>query len=184
MRRWMAIGGLLVVTSSTAAPTSVARGWAEGAVRTCTTSQLKIGLVGSFAGLGESGGYIGFTNRASTRCRLTGWPTLVVLTRAGASTATQHVRSTQFGPNPLMKGVPVVTLRHGERAEAVFVAGDNPGPGKTTCPPSYRYLRVTPPGNSHSVLLSAWLPYLDGYLPACTRVWVSMVVPRSDLHHG
>jgi len=77
-----------------------------------------------------------------------------------------------------------VTLRQGERAEAVFDVGDNPGPGKTTCPPPYRHLRVTPPGNSRSVLVSAWLRSYGHYLPACTRIEVSMIVPASTLHRG
>jgi hypothetical protein len=89
-----------------------------------------------------------------------------------------------FGPRPNIAGIPVVALRHGEQADAVFTGSDVAGPGTTTCPPSYRHLRVTPPGSSRSVLLSAWLPYLDAYLPACGPIEVSMVVPASALYHG
>jgi hypothetical protein len=153
-------------------------------VRTCQTSQLKVKVVFSAVAAGTAGGYIGFTNRASAPCRLTGWPKFVALTRAGASTTALHVRSTMFGPRPTIKGAPVVTLRHGERADAGFTGGDNPGPGKTTCPPPYRHLRVTPPGNSRSVLISAWLPSYGHYLPACTQIEVSMIVPGSALYRG
>ncbi len=166
--------------SSTTTPTASVSPLSS--IRPCTTSELKIGLVRSFAAAGNVGGYIGFANRASAPCRLTGWPTLVALTGAGGSTTAVHVRSTMFGP--YVAGVPVVRLRHGEVAEAVFAGGDNPGPGETRCPSPYRHLRVTPPGNSHGVLVSAWLPYLDAYLPACTRISVTMVVPASDLHNG
>jgi hypothetical protein len=84
-----------------------------------------------------------------------------------------------FGPRPTIRGVPVVTLRHGGLAVAVFTGGDNPGSGKTRCGAPYRRLRVTPPGNFRSVELSAWLPYLDGYLPSCTRIEISFVVPNA-----
>jgi hypothetical protein len=93
-----------------------------------------------------------------------------------------------FGPygkgGLYIKGLPVVTLRHGERADAVFTGADDRYLGGRRCPSLYRHLRVTPPGNSHSVVLSAWNHDLNAYLPACTRIEVSMVVPRSALPHG
>ncbi len=145
-------------------------------VRTCATSALKTRLVNTGGAGGTAGGYIGFTNQAHVPCRLTGWPTLVAVSATGASTTAVRTRSTMFGPRPNMKGVPVVTFRHGERADAVFAVGGN-GIGNT-CPPPYRHLRVTPPGNSRSVLLSAWLPGLDAFLPACTQIEVTMIVRR------
>jgi len=166
------------------AASSIASRSESTSIGSCTTSELKIRLVSSGVAAGTVGGYIGFTNRGSVPCRLTGWPTLVALMRAGKSTPALHVRSTMFGPRPIIKGLPVVRLRHGERADAVFTGGDNPGPNETTCPPAYRYLRVTSPGSSRSVLLSAWLSSYGHYLPACTRIEVSMVVPASDLYHG
>jgi hypothetical protein len=89
-----------------------------------------------------------------------------------------------FGPSPTTKGVPVVTLGYGQRADAVFTGGDNPRPGEKTCPPPYRYLRVTPPGNSRSVLITAWLASYGHYLPGCTRIEVSVLVAASSLHGG
>jgi hypothetical protein len=178
------LAALLALASVTAAPTLAAREAANDSIRPCTTSELKIELVHSGAAAGTVGGYVGFTNRAGASCRLTGWPTLLAVTASGASTTARHVRSTMFGPRPSVKGIPVVTLQHGQRADIVFTGGDNPGPGKTTCAPGYRYLRVTPPGNSHAVLLSAWLPWLNAYLPNCGRIEVSMVVAASSLYHG
>jgi hypothetical protein len=115
-------------------------------------------MVRSAVAAGTVGGYIGFTNLASASCRLTGWPTVIAVPAAGPSARALHRRSTMFGPRPNIAGIPVVTLRHGEHADAVFTGSDVAGPGTTTCPPSYRHLRVTPPGSSRSVLLSAWLP--------------------------
>jgi hypothetical protein len=151
--------------------------------RTCTTSQLKVALVHSGAAAGTVGGYIGFTNQARRACRLSGWPTLIAVSATGASANAVHRRSTMFGPRP-MRGVPVVTLRYGERADAVFTTSDNPPPGKATCAPPYRQLRVTPPGNSRSVRVSAWLHGLNNFLPACTDIEVSMVVRASSLWRG
>jgi hypothetical protein len=150
----------------------------------CATEELRISTFHTGAALGTVGGYIGFTNRGSGPCRLTGWPSLVAITRAGTSKTAVHRRSTMFGPRPTIKGVPVVILRHGERADAVFTAGDNPGPGKSRCPPSYRYLRVAPPKNVRRVRLSAWLAGLNAYLPACTPIDLTFVVPSSKLYHG
>jgi hypothetical protein len=65
----------------------------------------------------------------------------------------------------------------------VFAGSDIPGAGHTRCPPPYSRLRVTPPGSSRSVVLSAWLPSLDAYLPACARLSVTMVVPASALQY-
>lgn len=148
-------------------------------VRTCPTSQLRIRLAKSLVAAGNVGGYVAFTNRAGVTCRLTGWPKLVAVTRAGASTTAVRVRSTMFGPRPNIRGVPVVTLRPGETADAVLAGSDLPGPGQARCPHPYRRLRVTPPGSARSVTLSAWLPGLDAYLPSCARIAVTMVVPAS-----
>jgi hypothetical protein len=153
-------------------------------VKACRGSELEITLVRSFVAAGNVGGSIGFTNRAANSCNLTGWPRLVAVTKTGASTTAKRVRTTMFGPRPDIVGVPVVKLRHGERAEAVFAGSDIPGPGETSCPPPYRRLRVTPLGNSQDVLLSAWLPNLDAYLPSCSRVVVTMMVPAAELRGG
>ena len=151
------------------------------AARTCATSQLRIRLAKSLVAAGNVGGYIAFTNRAGVTCRLTGWPRLVAVTRAGTATTAVRVRSTMFGPRPNLRGVPVVILRPGATADAVFAGSDIPGPGQARCPHPYRRLRVTPPGSARSVTISAWLPGLDAYLPSCARIAVTMVVPASAL---
>jgi hypothetical protein len=158
-----------------------ASGSQRSATRTCTTAQLTIRLTRSLVAAGNVGGYISFKNRRGATCRLTGWPTLVAVTRAGRSTTARHVRTTMFGPPSSLRGVPVVTLRPGQIAKVVFAGADNPGPGRTSCPPAYHRLRLTPPGSSRSVVLSAWLPSLNAYLPACARISVTMVVPPSAL---
>jgi hypothetical protein len=153
--------------------------------RVCTTAQLHVWMTRTGAALGTVGGYLAFTNRGPATCRLRGWPTLTAL-RPGASTTAVPVRATMLGPyaggtGPYVRGVPTVVLHPRWTAVAAFAAGDEPGPGETTCPPPYRKLRVAPPGNAASVLLPAWLPYYDHNLPSCTGIEVSMVVPASDM---
>ena len=145
---------------------------------TCTTSHLYIWVTHSGAALGTVGGYLAFTNRGST-CVLRGWPTLTAVGPGGTRTAVR-VRETMFGPQPTVKGVPVVRLRHGWTAVAAFTAGDN-GATSARCGPDYRTLRVTPPGNTQNATVSAWIAYYDHLLPSCTGIEVSMVVAASSL---
>jgi hypothetical protein len=182
-RQTLVVASLVALVITGCARAGGSQSGAQGAsLRTCTTSQLTIRVAHWFVGLTHTGGYIAFANRTRTPCRLTGWPTLLGITGTGAATAARHVRSSWYGPYTV-KGVPVVTVRRGQVAEAAFSGGDAPGPGQTTCPPPYRHLRITPPGNSRVVLLSAWFPPLARYLPSCVGIEVSMVVPAAALHH-
>ena len=156
---------------------------ARRVVAACTTSQLAIHPFHLGAALGTVGGYIGFRNTSWAPCSLTGWPTLVAIAPNGQTAKVLHSWSTMFGPNLRVKRAPTVILHHGERADAVFTAGDVPGPSGS-CPSPYRVLRVTPPNTTRSVQVSAWITGLDAYLPRCTGIYLSMVVPSADLYHG
>jgi hypothetical protein len=127
----------------------------------------------SGAAAGTVGGRIGFTNLASSPCRLHGCPVLAAVNAAGKSRTAVDKITTMFGPN--LKAAPLVVLKPHATAEAAFTGGDHSRSG--TCPPPYRLLRVTPPGNSEAVTIRAWIPYYDHYMPACTPIWVSEVVP-------
>jgi Protein of unknown function (DUF4232) len=134
------------------------------------------------AGLGTVGGRIAFTNLAAWPCRLRGWPVLRLVTAQGAVTVATDRLTTMFGPNVLT--VPPVILRRGATAEAVFTGGDNPLlPSEEMCP-SYRFLRVTPPGDSGTATLPAWIWYYGHDMPACAGIWISPVVPWADLYQG
>jgi Protein of unknown function (DUF4232) len=150
-------------------------------VRACDSRHLVIRVFHTAAAGGTAGGYIGFTNGARVPCRLSGWPTVVALTATGKETPAVRSHSTMFGP--YAKGVPVVTLRPGERADAVFTGAEITASGRA-CGARYRSLRVTPPGGSGSVLLSAWNAWLGRFMPNCGPLEVSMVVPASRLYHG
>jgi hypothetical protein len=145
-----------------------------GSLPVCRTSQLKIAIGPTGAVAGMSGGDLTFTNTGSADCQLTGWPQLVGVTASGTSNAAVEVHSTQFGP---FGGGTVSAVKIAARAAAAvaFIVGAN------NCPDSYRTLRVTPPGNTQSVEISAWLPQVNTYLPACAPINVSPLVIASQL---
>lgn len=85
-----------------------------------------------------------------------------------------------FGPDTM--AAPPVTLHPGAMVEAVFTGGDESGPGGAACPPPYRLLRITPPGNSQSVRIRAWIAYCHHDLPSCAGISVSEVVRPSAVN--
>jgi hypothetical protein len=165
-----------VKATNAAAITQMPRG-----THRCHTSLLRIRTFHSFAGLNHSGAYIAFTNHSRTACELKGWPKLLAITAAGRASKAVDSPAYSFEVTRTGIGVPIVKLSPGMRADAEFKAVD--GTSKK-CPPSYRRLRITPPGNTRSVVRSAWVRYLDAYLPACDGVAISPVLPASDLMGG
>lgn len=150
----------------------------------CRTSRLKIAIIRGGVAAGTIGGYLAFTNTGNDSCRLIGWPTVVAIAATGETSTAAKVPTTMFGPtNP---AVLRVTIRPGERADAVFTGHDVPAGSEDHCPPSYRQLKVTPPGNTQSAVIPAWLPApaLGLYMPACSPIAISQVVPSSALYHG
>jgi Domain of unknown function (DUF4232) len=154
----------------------------------CKVSELKVTLVHTGAVTGRLGGYIKFTNKGHTACRLDGWPKVIAQTSSGKSTeASRALHGTMLGgwqykpPHPVM-------LTPAASAYAVIEAGDLSSNSTTPCP-TYRWLRVRPPAGAEYVKLSAWLPGDATFLPACTsatgsaEIQVSAVVPLSDLAH-
>jgi hypothetical protein len=125
----------------------------------CPARQLKIRMIYGGPAAGSVGGFLDLTNKRREPCRLAGWPVLVARGPSGRTTAARTLGV--FG-GPALARPPVVTIRPGAQAVAVLSVADAPGPGMTSCPPPYRRLRVTPPGRSHSSVISAWIP-----APAC-----------------
>lgn len=161
---------------------------AASPLRRCSTGQLHIWLAHTGAAAGTVGGYLAFTNRGKTTCTLQGWPSLIA-SRPGASTTAIRKRETMFGPYEnvhgvarYVRGLPRVVLEPGRTAVAAFTASDV-GVGPTgACPPPYRQLRVTPPGSAMSAVISAWLGNgFAHFLPSCTGIYLSMVVPASGM---
>jgi hypothetical protein len=117
-----------------------------------------------------------------------GWPGVVALTAAGHATTLKHAQSTMYGAWQAPAQLPVVKLQPGESAYAVVAADDQPT-GNGNCPAPYVHLRVTPPGSSADVVVTAWLPGARTYLPACTSISgtptaeISAITPLSSLPH-
>jgi Protein of unknown function (DUF4232) len=138
------------------------------AASACVTSELKISLTATGALAGQAGGYLKFTNDSGTPCRMSGWPAVIGLTAAGQATRLEHRQSSMFGAWHYTAPPPVVTLRPGNSAYAIVAADDKPAGATGHCPAPYTRLKVSPPGDSESVTISAWLPGAVSYLPACT----------------
>jgi hypothetical protein len=152
-----------------------------GSIESCIASQLKVSISNSGALAGQAGGYLRFTNDSHTPCRMTGWPVVTGLTAAGTATLMQHAQSTMFGAWHYTAPPPVVTLQPGDSVYAVVVADDQPAGGQGRCPAPYVRLRISPPGGSGSVVISAWLPGAGSYLPACTSVNGSTTAETSTI---
>ena len=133
----------------------------------CVTSQLKISLTNTGALAGQAGGYLKFTNNSGTPCRMTGWPAVTGLTASGQATRLRHMQLSMFGAWHYSAPPPVVALQPGDSAYAIVAADDKPAGSSTRCPASYTRLRVSPPGDSGNVTISAWLPGAGSYLPSC-----------------
>jgi hypothetical protein len=99
---------------------------------------------------------------------MSSWPVVTGLTATGRATRLRSLRSTMFGAWHYTTPPPVVALRPGDSAYAIVAADDHPAGGSTHCPAPYVRLRVSPPGDSGSVTISARLPGAGSYLPSCT----------------
>jgi len=159
-------GAASSASSSAGTATSPASPSAVG-VDACVTAQLKISLTNTGALAGQAGGYLKFTNVSRTPCRMSGWPVVTGLTAAGQARRLRQLQSSMFGAWHYTAPPPVVTLQPGDSAYAIVAAVDKPTGGNSRCPAPYARLRVSPPGDSGHVTISAWLPGAVSYLPAC-----------------
>jgi hypothetical protein len=155
----------------------------------CVTSQLRISLVNTGALAGQAGGYLKFTNDTGTPCRISGWPSVTGLTAIGQATPLRRLQSSMFGAWHYTAPPAVITLTAGDSAYAVVAADDKPAGSNTACPAPYVHLRVSAPGDSRTVTISAWLPGAVSYLPACTSAdgsptaGTSAITTLSNLPH-
>jgi hypothetical protein len=133
----------------------------------CVTSQLKISLTNTSALAGQAGGYLKFTNNSGTPCRMTGWPAVTGLTAKGQATRLRQLQSSMFGAWHYSAPPPVVALQPGDSAYAIVAADDKPAGSSAHCPAPYARLRISAPGDSGNVTISAWLPGASTYLPSC-----------------
>ena len=132
-----------------------------------TTSPSSASAADTGALAGQAGGYLKFTNNSGTPCRMTGWPAVTGLTASGQATRLRHLQLSMFGAWHYSAPPPVITLPPGDSAYAIVAADDKPAGTSNRCPAPYARLRVSPPGDSGNVTISAWLPGAGSYLPSC-----------------
>ena len=108
-----------------------------------------------------------------------GWPTIIGITAGGAKLTARNDPFVYL-PFPDLP-IQTVSLKPGDGAFSSVSGGDNP-PGASTCPPSYHTLRVTPPGNTESVVLSAFDTSLGADLAACAGLSASPIVSEAQMH--
>jgi hypothetical protein len=178
---------LASVGTSSAADHRAVRDSSQTRFHACRASQLTVKLGHSEAGGGTTGGDIEFANRSTSVCTLSGWPKLVAHTANGSSARAHRYPAADFagfavGVDVARVRVPIVVIRPGRRADAIFAAAD--GPGNRPCGKPYRTLHITAPGTTENVAISAWIPYLDHFLPSCSQIRLSPVLPSADLYKG
>ena len=159
------------------ASTSIARdrsGWSRPRTE-CRASALSIRLIRGIGAGPTVGGYLAFGNRSKRRCTLSGWPSVHGIRGTGASSRAIRERTGPLGP--FVSGIPKVVLAPGHLALAVLSAAAGPTSPERSCGKPYRHLAVSAPESRKTVVLSAWITGLGAYLPACSRIYVSMVVP-------
>jgi Protein of unknown function (DUF4232) len=184
----LALAGCGSTPAGTTAASAPADSPAPG-LAACATTQLKVGITNTGALGGQAGGYLRFTNDGTATCRMHGWPLVVALTAAGHATTLRRAQSTMYGAWQAPASLPVLKLKPGESAYAVVAASDHPAGSAGHCPAPYVRLRVSPPGGSGSVTVSAWLPGARSYLPSCPSIdgsptgEVSAITPLSSLPH-
>ena len=159
--------GSASAASSATSPASTGSSSAASA-DACATAQLKISLIDTGALAGQAGGYLRFTNDSRTVCQMNSWPAVIGVTATGRATRLRNLQLTMFGAWHYTAPPPVVRLSPGDSAYAVVAADDHPAGSSTRCPAPYVRLRVSPPGDSGSVTISARLPGAGSYLPSCT----------------
>jgi hypothetical protein len=191
-RRWTLVAAAVAVISGAAVaasslgietarrPAATSTAAPAVAVR-CALSELRVHRIGSYAGLGESGGYYGLTNSSHQPCSLRGWPYVQAIKADGTTATGKHVRETFYGPFRAPHRPPTVNLRPGATAAFALTTGDSTLSGKRPCPAPYTRLRIGIARGTSATTISGWIPYYGRYFQACTRFEVSEIVPKSDL---
>ena len=145
----------------------------------CAGRDLKVTVFGGAAATASVAGEIGFTNVGGALCRLTGYPVVTGVTASGGQASAGHLLSTEFGPQ--ITGTTAVLLAPHATAVAVVVGNDVLGACASGTEPTFRYLRVRPPGSAVSTTASALLPALGSYLPDCGKISVTPVAPAASV---
>jgi hypothetical protein len=145
----------------------------------CQLTQLKVAPGTSGGAAGSVGQTITFTNISTTTCTMNGYPGVAALNAQG-----QQVIQAARRPTGMLGGlqnsadpIPVVTLAPGQVASAEVERSEDPVGTATSCV-YYPSFLVTPPGETHSVTVSAGLAgSTQPGFPGCSPIAIDPVVP-------
>lgn len=143
----------------------------------CRTAELKVSLGPGGVAAGTWAALLEFTNHGTAACSLTGWPAVAGIAASGTSAPATKRSGSMDGLNA--SGTPLVTLAPGGQA-GIDISGTDNANGGGNCPPPYRQLRVSAPGDSSSVTVPAATSALSGGMPSCAGLGISPVHPLSD----
>ena len=144
---------------------------------TCSLRSLSVTVVGGSAVSNQEALLLRFRNKGRTSCALYGYPTVVAVRPGAVSTAKDRVNI--YNGGWIGTQLPPVLLLQGQSASAVVGGASVTLEGESTgCyHQPYKTVRVSFPGNSTTVTLSAALPAEGSYLPSCAGVWVTPFAP-------
>ena len=166
---------------TTVAPSSTTSTTTVVTQSACQITQLRIMPGASGGAVGNVGQTILFTNESQTTCTMSGYPGVAALDAQGNQVAQAQRKLTGMlgGLQNTGTPIPLVTLTPGEVASAEVEGTDNPIGTAASCT-YYPSFLVTPPGETHSVKVSAGLAgsSIPGF-PGCTPIGVNPVVPGS-----
>lgn len=143
----------------------------------CRTSELKISLGPGGVAAGTWAALLEFTNTGNAPCTMTGWPGVAGITSSGTASPAKNRSDAMDGLNAT--GTPHVTLQPGGKAGIDISGTDNAASGGN-CPAPYPKLRVSAPGDSTTVTVTATTSALSTGLPSCSPLAASPVHPLSD----
>jgi hypothetical protein len=134
---------------------------------TCKGVDLTVVMRRTGGAAGSLIGFLRFTNDGTRSCAMIGWPTVTGV-RAGGTTV--RARQTR-----VRRHLDAVALAPGQHVVAPFSVRD----GRCTDP--FKTFDVTAPGTHRPVTVSAWMPALKRYVPACGTHRIS-IGPLESAH--
>lgn len=134
----------------------------------CSLTSLRVAPGKSGAGASQVSFTIDFTNVGPHPCQLAGYPRVLGVTAAGTQAPVGHDGSTlpgtEHGP---------VVVQPGATAEALLFGTDNPPNAPEPCPPSYVSFVVQLSGETSTISIPGYIPFLGTDFPSCLPPTVS-----------
>ncbi|CAN5116624.1 hypothetical protein BH10PSE2_BH10PSE2_22950 [soil metagenome] len=141
----------------------------------CKSNQLKLSADGGDAGMGHRLTTLGVQNTGPQACRVTGYPTVILLDGRGRTLTT--IRTDQHPGSYLRSGAAPTPVNLAPQAKGYFdlawTVVPNEGNGETVCPSAVT-MRFTAPGDSN------FSTFAQAFTPCGGRIEVSPIRPTMD----